>query len=105
LNANSRCCSLFLADNPLDAVYNCAETAELTARLKSLSLSNTRINSWESIESLDTMEQLEELRVAHIPLMEGVASIENCIKLVLIICRIFTGGAASSGYASEIAKI
>jgi hypothetical protein len=67
-----------VADNPLKSIQReCQqcddETAPLTSRMRAITFSNCRINSWESIENLESIGggQLEELRVPHIPLLEG----------------------------------
>jgi len=65
-----------LADNPLISVHHCQkcnlQTNELTKKLRVLSLSNTKISSWQSIENLLSLKQLEELKLINIPLLKGL---------------------------------
>uniref|UniRef100_A0A915NSC6 Tubulin-specific chaperone E n=1 Tax=Meloidogyne floridensis TaxID=298350 RepID=A0A915NSC6_9BILA len=78
--------SLFLADNPLISVHHCQkcnlQTNELTKKLRVLSLSNTKISSWQSIENLLSLKQLEELKLINIPLLKDY-SIEERLHLVI----------------------
>ncbi|KAL7074635.1 hypothetical protein ACQ4LE_005775 [Meloidogyne hapla] len=78
--------SLFLADNPLISVHQCSkcsfQTNELTKKLRVLSLSNTKISSWQSIENLISLSQLEELKLINIPLLKDY-SIEERLHLVI----------------------
>ena len=64
-----------MADNPLVSVHQCPkcsfQTKKLTKRLRVLSLSNTKISNWQSIENLESLSQLEELRLTNIPLLKG----------------------------------
>ncbi|KAF7638222.1 hypothetical protein Mgra_00002192 [Meloidogyne graminicola] len=78
--------SLFLSNNPLININQCLKcnytNNKLSKELRVLSLSNTKISNWESIENLKYFSKLEELRLTSIPLLKDY-SIEERLNLVI----------------------
>ncbi|CAD6189006.1 unnamed protein product [Caenorhabditis auriculariae] len=62
--------SVFLCENPIRAIDQGASTDGMTS-LKSLNLAKTELNDWSSLDNLNKLPSLTELRMPNIPLLES----------------------------------
>jgi len=73
---------LYLSENKISNVEPICpvtgiSTTDITAKIKFLSLHNCSINDWNSIEKLDLMTRLEELKILNNPLFEQLPNEEK----------------------------
>ncbi|VDO52928.1 unnamed protein product [Haemonchus placei] len=76
--------TLFLCENPIKKVAHQTSNDGLTT-LESLNLAKTEISDWESIDNLDRLPSLTDLRVLAIPLLESLTEEE---RTHLVIARV-----------------
>ncbi|KHJ94618.1 hypothetical protein OESDEN_05453 [Oesophagostomum dentatum] len=73
--------TVFLCENPIKSVVH-DSSAESLGTLQSLNLGKTEIGDWDSIDSLDRLPSLTDLRILSIPLLEPLNE-EERIHLVI----------------------
>ncbi|PIO76056.1 leucine Rich repeat-containing domain protein [Teladorsagia circumcincta] len=76
--------TVFLCENPIKKVAHQPSNDELTT-LESLNLAKTEISDWDSIDNLDRLPSLTDLRVLAIPLLESLTEEE---RTHLVIARV-----------------
>ncbi|KAK6060711.1 leucine Rich repeat-containing domain protein [Cooperia oncophora] len=76
--------TVFLCENPIKKVAHQTSNDELTT-LESLNLAKTEISDWDSIDNLDRLPSLTDLRVLAIPLLESLSEEE---RTHLVIARV-----------------
>ncbi|XGW33639.1 hypothetical protein V3C99_017779, partial [Haemonchus contortus] len=76
--------TVFLCENPIKKVAHQSSNDELKT-LESLNLAKTEISDWESIDNLDRLPSLTDLRVLAIPLLESLTEEE---RTHLVIARV-----------------
>ncbi|KJH46017.1 leucine Rich repeat-containing domain protein [Dictyocaulus viviparus] len=76
--------TVFLCENPIKSVVHQSSLEEFTS-LQSVNLGKTEISDWESIDSLDRLPSLTDLRILAIPLLESYDEDE---RIHLVVARI-----------------
>ncbi|KAJ1358751.1 hypothetical protein KIN20_017253 [Parelaphostrongylus tenuis] len=76
--------TVFLCENPIKSVAHQSSLEKLSS-LQSLNLGKTEISDWESIDSLDRLPSLTDLRILAIPLLDSLNEDE---RIHLVVGRI-----------------
>ncbi|TPX32079.1 hypothetical protein SmJEL517_g04732 [Synchytrium microbalum] len=92
--------SLVLTNNPIENIIIHPDTFKT---LKSITLSATTISSWKSLDTLNTLPNLVDLRIRRIPLLD---SVKQYVQRTMLIARIssltvLNGSAISSKERKE----
>ena len=85
--------TLILSENPLSNVSfpgDVMEATDILSKLKSLSLMNTMISSWSSVDQLNRLQALETLSMKYCPLVSDVSQYDARQELIARVARCST---------------
>lgn len=82
--------TLVLSDNKLDKISfpgPVSESSQVFCNLKCLSLTKTMISSWSSINQLNRLAALEELKLKECPLVKSISEYEARLELIARVAK------------------